>query len=161
MQDFESPEKYEHVRSRKVRFMWYNNVELRCLCSTAPPVPNWSDVWKCEVFSTITCVRPSSSLYWADGQWMAKRSAGARIVQRTQGMPRGIFHPNIGSISKLFQNIFTLWQDVLSSEKGQLFVYFLVMRIGDMNVTSEGNLRSLNAAAWRDGFTAAGRMSTS
>lgn len=78
---------------------------------------------------------------------MAKRSAGARIVQRTPGMPRGIFHPNFGSISKLFQCIFTLWQDVLSLERGELFIYFLVLRMGDVNVTSEGNLRSLNAAA--------------
>lgn len=78
---------------------------------------------------------------------MTKCSAGARIVQRTPGMPRGIFHPNFGSISKLFQYIFTLWQDVLSLERGELFIYFLVLRMGDVNVTSEGNLRSLNAAA--------------
>lgn len=62
-------------------------------------------------------------------------------------MPRGIFHQNFGSISKLFQYIFTLWQDVLSLERGELFIYFLVLRMGDVNVTSEGNLRSLNAAA--------------
>lgn len=52
--------------------------------------------------------RKPSCFHWADGQWMAKCSTDARTVQRSLGMSRGIFHPNFGSITKLFQNIFTL-----------------------------------------------------
>lgn len=41
--------------------------------------------------------------------------------------PRGIYHQSCGSASKLCQNILALGQDVLSPEKSQLFIDFLLM----------------------------------
>lgn len=89
---------------------------------------------------------------------MGECSAAAWIVQRTQGY----LPPKLWSISKLFQNILALGQDVLSLEKraNSLSTSWPWVRVnwdGWYERNIQMNPRSLrNAAVWRDGFYSCG-----
>lgn len=67
-----------------------------------------------------------SCFHWGDRQMLHEWVIVALLPGLFRG-PRGIYHQSCGSASKLCQNILALGQDVLSPEKSQLFIDFLLM----------------------------------
>lgn len=67
-----------------------------------------------------------SCFYWGDRQMLHEWVIVALLPGLFRG-PRGIYQQSCGSASKLCQNILALGQDVLSPEKSQLFIDFLLM----------------------------------